>query len=372
MTELESALAAFLPNQRWFAGKGRQIGEVRIEVDVPLRGARPSLHSVLAAVAYADGGVERYHLPIGHDFGFEARSLLSRRPGALIMETKPPREGVYYDAVADERLGAVFLEMLSRGATLDQLRFYRAPEWNETLRGPGKLLDAEQSNSSLVFSNRLILKLFRLLQPGENPELEVTRALAASGFDACPAPLGWIEGLGSTLGVLQRYYAGSVEGWRLAVERVADHYESEDPGNFAGEARELGRVTAELHAALAAALPKVSEDQPAAGRGRHAALVRLRGALAAGARRGSRHPRAGQGRAGAARAGGAALDRGEPDRVPRRVHVQGLQRRLAAGPAGAAAAPLRAGQGRVRGDVRGTAPSRVADDPDRWYPTPAR
>ena len=266
MTELESALAAFLPRQRWFAGKGRQIGEVRIEANVPLRGARPTLHSVVAAVAYADGGIERYHLPIGHDFGFEARSLLSRQPEALILEAKPPRDGVYYDAVADERLGAVFLELLSRGATLDQLRFYRSPEWDETLRGPGKLLDAEQTNSSLVFANRLILKLFRLVQPGENPELEVTRALAASGFDFCPAPLGWIEGLGSTLGVLQRYYAGSVEGWSLAVERVADHYESDDPGNFAGEARELGRLTAELHAALAAALPKVSEGQPDLGR----------------------------------------------------------------------------------------------------------
>jgi maltokinase len=266
MTELESALAAFLPNQRWFAGKGRRIGEVRVEADVPLRNARPTLHSVVAAVAYQDGGVERYHLPIGHDFGFEARSLLARRPGALILETKPPRQGVYYDATADERLGAVYLEVLSRGATVDQLRFHRAPEWNETLRGPGKLLDAEQSNSSLVFANRLILKLFRLLQPGENPELEVTRALAAEGFDACPGPLGWIEGLGSTLGVLQTYYAGSVEGWRLAVERVADHYESEDPGNFAEEAGELGSLTAEMHAALASALPKVSHGQPDLGR----------------------------------------------------------------------------------------------------------
>src|SRR6266536_1932268 len=120
MTELESAIAAFLPRQRWFAGKARQIGEV----------------------------------------GIEARSVVGRHPGALILETKPPRDGVFYDAVADERLGAVFLDLLSRAATLDQLRFHRAPEWNETLRGPGKLLDAEQTNSSLVFSNRLILKLF--------------------------------------------------------------------------------------------------------------------------------------------------------------------------------------------------------------------
>src|SRR6266542_1629327 len=244
MTKLESALAAFLPRQRWFAGKARQIGEIRIEANVPLRSARPTLHAVVVAVAYTDGVIERYHLPMGHDRGFEARSVVGRHPGALILETKPPRDGVFYDAVVDERLGAVFLDLLSRAATLDQLRFHRAPEWNETLRGPGKLLDAEQTNSSLVFSNRLILKLFRLLQPGENPELEVTRALAAKGFEASPALLGWVEGLGSTLGVLQRYY----------------------PGNFAGEARELGRLTAELHAALADALPKVSEGQPDLGR----------------------------------------------------------------------------------------------------------
>ncbi len=266
MTELESALAEFLPRQRWFAGKGRQIGEVRIEANVPLRGARPTLHAVVAGVAYSDGGTERYNLPIGHDRGFEARSLVDRHPNAVILETKPPRGGIFYDAAADERLGAVFLDLLSRAVSLEQLRFHRSPHWTETLRGPGRLLRAEQTNSSLVFSNRLILKLFRLLQPGENPELELTRALTAKGFDACAEPLGWIEGLGSTLGVLQPYYAGSVEGWKLATERVADHFESNDPENFAGEARELGRLTAALHAALGEALPKVKEGQPDLGR----------------------------------------------------------------------------------------------------------
>jgi maltokinase len=267
MTELESALAAFLPRQRWFAGKARRIAEVRIEANVPLRSARPALYAVVAGVAYSDGGTERYHLPMGHDRGFEVRSLVERHPNAVILEaTKPPRDGIFYDATADERLGAVFLDLLARAVSLEQLRFHRSPNWTESLRGPGKLLDAEQTNSSLVFSNRLILKLFRLLQPGENPELELTRALTAKGFDACPEPLGWIEGLGSTLGVLQPFYAGSVEGWKLATERIADHFESNDPGNFAGEARELGRLTAALHAALGEALPKVKEGQPDLGR----------------------------------------------------------------------------------------------------------
>ena len=268
MTELEAALAEFLPTQRWFAGKGRAVAEVRVERSVPLRTALPSLSAVLATVAYADGGVERYHLPVGHDRGLEARQLTDRVPDAVIYETKGPRGGPFYDATRDERLGGVYLDLLSRTATVQELRFYRMPEWTETLRGPGRLLEAEQSNSSLVFANRLILKLFRLLEPGENPELEVTRALAGAGFTACPAPLGWIEGLGSTLGILQRFHAGSVDGWKLATERVADHYESRDgePDNFAEDAGALGRLTAELHAAMARALPKVAEGQPDLGR----------------------------------------------------------------------------------------------------------
>jgi maltokinase len=264
VTELEAALAEFLPSQRWFAGKGRTVAEVRVESSVPLRTALPSLSAVVVAVAYADGGVERYHVPVGHDRGLEARQLTDRVPDAVIYETKGPRGGPYYDAARDERLGGVYLDLLSKAANVEQLRFYRMPEWTETLRGPGRLLGGEQSNSSLVFANRLILKLFRLLEPGENPELEVTRALAGAGFEACAAPLGWIEGLGSTLGILQRYYAGSVDGWKLATERVADHYESSDgePGNFATDAGALGRLTAELHAAMATALPKVAEGQP--------------------------------------------------------------------------------------------------------------
>jgi maltokinase len=268
VTELETALAAFLPRQRWFAGKGRAVAEVRVESSVPLRTALPSLTAVVAAVAYADGGVERYHLPVGHDRGLEARQLTDRVPDAVIHETKGPKGGPFYDAVRDERLGGVYLDLLSRAANVQELRFYRMPEWTETLRGPGKLVEGEQSNSSLVFGNKLILKLFRLLEPGENPELEVTRALAGAGFTACPAPLGWIEGLGSTLGILQRFYAASVDGWKLATERVADHYEADggEPDNFAADAAALGRLTAELHNAMASALPKAAEGQPDLGR----------------------------------------------------------------------------------------------------------
>jgi maltokinase len=268
VTELAAALAEFLPSQRWFAGKGRAVAEVRVERSVPLRTDLPSLTAVVAAVAYADGGVERYHLPVGHDRGPQARRLADRFPDAVISQTDGPGGGPFYDAAHDERLGGVYLDLLSRAATVEGLRFVRLPGWTGTPPGPGRLLGAEQSNSSLVFGDRLILKLFRLLEPGENPELEVTRALAGAGFDACAAPLGWIEGLGSTLGILQRFYAGSVDGWALATERVAGHYRAEAGAadNFAADAGALGRLTAELHAAMAAALPRAAEGQPDPGR----------------------------------------------------------------------------------------------------------
>jgi len=98
------------------------------------------------------------------------------------------------------------------------------------------------------------------------PRVEPSPSIQPSGAAQAvnPAPLGWIEGLGSTLGILQRFYAGSVDGWTLATERVADHYEAEggDPGNFTADAGALGRVTAELHTAMARALPKAAAGQP--------------------------------------------------------------------------------------------------------------
>jgi maltokinase len=263
MTELEAALVRFLPRQRWFAGKGRAVVEVRTEASVPLRTPLPSLHLTVVEVAFADGGQDRYSLPVGYDRGPEARQLAAAHPDAVILETTPPRAGVHYDVVADGRLGAVFLDLIARAATVEELRFHRQPEWSDSLRGPGRPLATEQSNTSLVFGDRLILKLFRRLQPGVNPELELTRALVAQGFKACPPPLGWAEGLGSTLAILQPYYAGSVEGWKLATDRSKDFLGSGAAAdNFAAEARELGGLTAEMHAALAGALPVVAHAEP--------------------------------------------------------------------------------------------------------------
>ena len=258
---LHGALAGFLPRQRWFAGKGRRIDRVDVRASVPLRHQPPALEVLVADVAYADGAGECYQLPLGRDRGAAARALAERAPDAVVLHDLPDG-AVVYDACRDERLGAVVLELLAAGATVGGLRFHRGELWDGQPAGVGgRPLGAEQSNSSLVFGERVILKLFRRLQPGENPELELTRALVGAGFDGCAPPLGWIDGFGATLGILQPFYAGAAEGWQLATDRsLASVQGRASSDSFADAAGELGAVTAALHRALAAALPQASDD----------------------------------------------------------------------------------------------------------------
>ncbi len=125
------------------------------------------------------------------------------------------------------------------------------------------VMGAEQSNTSLVFGDEYILKVFRKLSPGVNPDLEVTRALAEIGTAAVVPPLGWLEGNlhgeTTTLGMLQPFLRSATDGWALAVTSVRDLYAEADlradevGGDFAGESERLGVATAEVHQALAEA-----------------------------------------------------------------------------------------------------------------------
>lgn len=118
---------------------------------------------------------------------------------------------------------------------------------------------AEQSNSSVVLGQRVILKLYRRLQPGPNPDVEVTGGLDRVGFNHLASPLGVWSRDGFDLAVAQEFLAGGSEGWALALTSLRDLYASEDDdpasagGDFAAEAHRIGDMTARLHVALAAA-----------------------------------------------------------------------------------------------------------------------
>ncbi len=128
---------------------------------------------------------------------------------------------------------------------------------------PARSVGVEQSNSSIVFDDRVVLKVFRKLEPGINPELEMLRFLTAHGFEHIAPLLGWYaydgQALAATLGVAQEFIPDAVGGWELALSEIAG-----DPERFLDRLASLGRVTAAMHTVLAsdAGDPAFSPEEP--------------------------------------------------------------------------------------------------------------
>ena len=173
--------------------------------------------------------------------------------------------------------------------TVGPVRFVREPGTVIDTGLDSLMLTGEQSNTSLIFGESAILKVLRRLFPGQNPDLEVTRALARRGSPHVAEPLGWIEGHGDgepiLLGILSRYLPAASDGWSLAATSLRDLYSGDRVraqgtihpdqagGDFAGEAFRLGVATAEVHADLAAAFG-VTEVPPGAFAGLAGRMIR--------------------------------------------------------------------------------------------------
>ena len=142
------------------------------------------------------------------------------------------------------------------------LRFCRMPGAEIEAGLDSLVLTGEQSNTSLVFGESAIFKVFRRVTPGPNPDLEVASALAQLGSSHIAEPFGWVEtkidGATAVLGILSRYLRAASDGWSLAATSVRDLYATEEDtraaeagGDFAGEAERLGAATAQVHQDLA-------------------------------------------------------------------------------------------------------------------------
>ncbi|MGC4944950.1 maltokinase N-terminal cap-like domain-containing protein [Streptomyces sp. DT224] len=251
-------LHEWLPRQRWFAGKGRPITAFSLVSATEILpvdggdGSAPGLLHLLVRVHQptmpAQPPVDCYQLLLG------VRSALPQHlaPAAIGRVPDGPLAGLaVYDGLHDARLASLLLERLRTPGRLGAVRFDRGAEpIPEDL--PPRVLDTEQSNSSLVYGNAYILKIFRRVFPGTNPDLELPLALSREGCGRVPAPVAWFEAATPerlTLGVLQPYLRGAQDGWQLALRALATGHD------FLPEARALGRATAEVHTALAAALP---------------------------------------------------------------------------------------------------------------------
>jgi maltokinase len=270
-------LRSWLPRQRWFAGKGRPVRGFTVVSATELvpPGSSPRLlHLLVRAEQTSPDGptADCYQLLIG-----VRRSLPPRLAPALIgrPDRGPLRGGTVYEALYDPRLAALLLEALRLRARIGELRFERTAHTAIPSGLPSRVLGVEQSNSSLVYGDTFILKLFRRILPGTHPDLELPLVLAAEGCGRVPPPAAWFHaevgarGPGAdpdpayprpdgvlVLGVLQPFLGGARDGWDLALGSL-------DRGeDFTVQAAALGRATAEVHGALARALPPVTLGGP--------------------------------------------------------------------------------------------------------------
>ena len=223
---LMDVLAGWLPQQRWFPGRGRPLSDIAIISDVTLRAGNPALRHLIveahlhgrpAANGLTGTAAARFQMLVGY-----RTELPASLRGALIGHL----DGVAcYDALHDPELADVLLAGIREQQIAGPLRFVREPG-APLFFGQvpdSRVLGAEQSNTSLVFGDQAILKVLRRLFPGANPDLEVADALARLGSARVAAPYGWIEtdldGEPVLLGVLSRFLAGASDGWTLALER---------------------------------------------------------------------------------------------------------------------------------------------------------
>ncbi len=267
----EEILTVWLPRQRWFAGKGRAIRDLAVVADTVLVAGDPELRHLVLAVSQ-DGGTDMYQVLAG------VRAVLpDRLRHAMIgrdVRSDPHGRGgsvFIYDAAHDSDLTKVLLRAIAAGKDAGRLRFRRSPGARINTGLDSLVLTGEQSNTSLVYGEEAILKLFRRLTPGANPDLEVTSALARLGSAHIAQPFGWIEmeldGTPTTVAILSEYLRTASDGWSLAQTSVRDLYAGdgvrpeEAGGDFAGEAHRLGAATAEIHRDLADAFG-TSELEP--------------------------------------------------------------------------------------------------------------
>jgi maltokinase len=255
---LESRIPGYLGAQRWYSGESEPDPEtLSVQRITPLWPApgrdgeeagdgedrsgeqfpERRMWQVLVAA-----GPDCYQLLLGQRPAGEPAEFLHTHETAVVGSTS---RSFFYDATLDSEMAKALLMVASGG------------ELTATYSRP---LSAEQSNTSLVFDDEVIFKVFRRVHSGPNPDVEMTTALTKVGFHHVAEPLvRWSDGR-HDFGFGQKFLAGGVEGWALAITSLRDLYSSGSPnvpadagGDFAAEAERLGRVTAEMHLALASA-----------------------------------------------------------------------------------------------------------------------
>jgi maltokinase len=264
--ELPALLENWLPQQRWFAAKGRPIASVDVRATTALLTEKdPLLDLVIVAVEFSDDSpAQLYQLLVGR----------RDQPRSDLQYAEIGRLGDHmaYDALWDSEVTDWLLQAVRDGLTVGDVAFVPEPGAELATGYTGRVMGVEQSNTSVSWGEKTILKLFRQLSPGLNPDLELHRALRSVDSTEVAALQGAIEGALDgepiTLAMVQDFAANSADGWKMALASVrdllaeADLRADEVGGDFAGEASRLGETVAVVHDELRQALG-TSERDPA-------------------------------------------------------------------------------------------------------------
>jgi maltose alpha-D-glucosyltransferase/alpha-amylase len=292
-------LLPFLMRQRWFGGKSRRTRNARfVDWGLLRRGPQPLLMTIVET-EFDDGGRHQYFLPLTMCPAAEAKALIDRSPHAVLATITGARKGVLFDAWLDDRYGRTLLDALEREEHMATKRGAiraiktRAFAGRRSAAGDDPAIgrmSVEQSNTSIVYGDRLILKLFRRIEPGINPDLEIGLQLTErAGFKRVPEVAGAFEYLGpgadpATLAMMQDLVKSQGDGWTHTLNEVGRFYEdvgdasaphvngtawltdsaegtlahggppeaaAQAMGAYLRTAATLGRQTAEMHLALA-------------------------------------------------------------------------------------------------------------------------
>ncbi len=257
--------ADWLVHQRWYAGRRRTLESVE---PARVTRLRDDIDHVLLDARYTDGGSERYQVFVGWDHNPVDEFTVVATIGADANRTG-------YDALFSEDAAQHLLALIQAGKEIDGLRFLPEPGVRFPVRAPARVLDTEQSNTSVVYDSAALLKLFRRVVSGINPDVELNRVLARAGCANVARLLGAVEttdedGGPVALAMVTEYAQNSAEGWAMATVSVRsllnelDLPPEEAGGDFAAESYRLGEAVAAVHRTLAKELGTVAAPAPVA------------------------------------------------------------------------------------------------------------
>ena len=303
--QLEEILPVYLKGRRWYGGKSKKIKSLKIDEIIPINSNKNQAYLTMVRIDYSDRDPEVYTLPLTFASGDRKTEILNTMASTIVVGIKihnkgTDTEGILYDAMAEPWFCSAILELIQRRRIIKTKEGVLAAETTSVfrkLRGSSSdsltpsPIRGEQSNSSVIFGDRLILKMFRRLERGLNPDLEICHFLTEkTSFTHIPLVAGFIEykkagqKIPITISTLQGFIPNQGDAWRYTVDEISRYYgrtasidldeeevqklsyslfdlmgEETPPiandliGSYLESARLLGQRTAELHMALASA-----------------------------------------------------------------------------------------------------------------------